>query len=173
METVLGKMDDEVLHAAIPFEVGLGLGGAADVVSFSQSLGGIAYVTSDLIGNDKQKPNLLGNYELMICHRTPSEWGPGIIRRLAYYTLSTPLNPGETMDLGPSVPKGSTIVAFLFLEYAAFRVRRRKAGLLLCVGITKDELDVRFEQGPSVVEQKLKEKDVYPYTDLMRPSVFL
>ena len=166
-------MDDEVLHSAVPFEVGFGLGGAADVVSFSQNIDGMAYVTSDLVGNDKQKPKLLGNYELMICHRAPSEWGPGIIGRLAYYTLSTPLNPGETMGLGPSAPKGSTIAAFLFLKYAAFMVRRREAGLLLCIGITKDELDVCFEKGSSEVEQKLKEKGVYPYTELTRRSVFL
>lgn len=172
MEAVLGEMDAEVLHAAIPFQLGVDLGGAADVVSFSQNLDGIAYVTSELIGMDDQAPGELGNYELMICHRTPSDWGPRVIRLLAHYTLDTPLNPGDTMDIGEATPEGSTIVALLFLEYARFRVLGRDAGLLLCIGITQEELDVKLEKDSSVVEQRLKERDVYPYTDLNRQSVF-
>jgi hypothetical protein len=172
MEAVLGEMDGEVLHAAIPFQLGIDKGGAADVVSFSQNLDGIAYVTSELIGMDGQAPGELGNYELMICHRTASDWGPRVMRLLAHYTLDTPLNPGDTMDIGAVTPEGSTIVALLFLEYARFRVLGRDAGLLLCIGITQDELDVKVEQGSSVVEQRLKEREVYPYTDLNRQSVF-
>jgi hypothetical protein len=172
MEAVLGKMDGEVLHATIPFQLGIDMGGAADVVSFSQNLDGIAYVTSELIGMDGQAPGELGNYELMICHRTPSDLGPRIIRLLAHHTLDTPLNPGDTMDIGEVMPEGSTIAALLFLEYARFKVLGRDAGLLLCVGITQDELDVKVEQGSSVVVQRLKAHDVYPYTDLNRQSVF-
>ncbi len=172
MEAVLGEMDGEVLHAVIPFQLGIDRGGAADVVSFSKSLDGIAYVTSELIGMDNQAPGELGNYELMICHRTASDWGPRVIRLLAHYTLDTPLNPGDTMDIGEVTPEGSTIAAMLFLEYARFKVLGRDAGLLLCIGITQDELDVKAEQGSSVVEQRLKERDVYPYTDLNRQSVF-
>jgi Suppressor of fused protein (SUFU) len=173
MQAVLGEMDNMVHHATIPFQVGAELGGDADVVSFSEKLDGIAYVTSELIGNDSQKPNQLGNYELMICHRAPLDWGPTIISRLAYYTLDTALNPGETMDIGPATPEGSTITAFLFLKYAAFKVLERDAGLLLCIGITQDELDVCQEQGSSMIEHRLKEGGVYPYTDLTRSSVLL
>jgi hypothetical protein len=172
MEAVLGEMDSEVLHATIPFQLGIDLGGAADLVTFSRNLDGIAYVTSELIGMDNQAPGELGNYELMICHRTPSDWGPHVIRLLAHYTLDTPLNPGDTMDIGAATPEGSTISALLFLEYAKFRVLERDAGLLLCIGITQDELDVKREQDSSVVEQRLKERGVYPYTDLNRQSVF-
>ena len=172
LEAVLGEMDGEVLHGTIPFQLGIDRGGAADVVSFSQHLDGIAYVTSELIGMDNQASSELGNYELMICHRTSSDWGPRVIRLLAHYTLDTPLNPGDTMDIAAATPEGSTIVALLFLEYARFRVLGRDAGLLLCIGITQQELDVKVEQGSSVVEQRLKERDVYPYTDLYRPSVF-
>jgi hypothetical protein len=172
METVLGEMDGEILHATIPFQLGIDMGGAADVVSFSQKLDGIAYVTSELIGMDNQAPGDLGNYELMICHRTASDLGPRIIRLLAHYTLETPLNPGDTMDIGEVMPEGSTIVALMFLEYARFKVQERDAGLLLCIGITQEELDVKVEQDSSVVEQRLKERAVYPYTDLNRQSVF-
>jgi len=47
-------------------------------------------------------------------------------------------------------------------------VRGRKAGLLLCIGITADEL-AACRKGRNVeVEQALKEAGVYPYTDLHR-----
>ena len=171
MKAILGQMDRAVYHAPIPLEINAGFSGSADVVSFSEMFDGIAYVTSGLIGNDNQRSSKFDNYELMICHRAPSEWGPRIISRLARYTLDAVLSPGETMSLGPTVPPGSTITAFLFLEFAAFRVLGRNSGLLLCIGITQDELDVSFDQGSSVIEHELKEHLVYPYTDWVRPSV--
>jgi hypothetical protein len=82
------------------------------------------------------------------------------------YGLSTRLLIGEV------TPEGSTIVAFLYLECARFRVPGRDAGLLLCLGITQDALDVQVEQGSSGVAQRLNDRDVYPDTDPDRPSGF-
>jgi hypothetical protein len=107
----------------------------------------------------------------MICQRPDAEWGAGIISRLAYYTLEAELNPGETMDLGDASPDGSSIVAFLFFDYARFEVRRRSAGLLLCVGITDDELHACQAGRRLEVESALQSANVYPFTDLFRDSV--
>lgn len=107
----------------------------------------------------------------MICHRDDEDWGPNLISRLAYYTLEEKLEPGETMDIGPAAPDGSTIAALLFLEYARFKVRGKKAGLLLCIGITADELKMCRKGRRADVEQALKKARVYPYTDLYRQSV--
>lgn len=65
LEGVLGPSDGEVLHSPIPF----GLGGNADVIRFRKHVDGVVYVTSDLIGDQQSKPNMLGQYELMICLR--------------------------------------------------------------------------------------------------------
>jgi hypothetical protein len=143
MTNVLGRPDDVVGHAAVPFGMGADLGGAADIVYFRDHVPGIVAATSELIGNEDQIESSLGNYELLICQRNDIEWGANLISRLACYTLDVPLQPGETMDIGSAVPAGSTIAALLFCEYAEFRVRDRRAGLLLCIGITQAELVLR------------------------------
>ena len=146
------------------------MGGAADVVFFRRHIPGRVSVTSELIGCDEQIPNRFGVYELMICHRDDEAWGPNLISQLAHYTLEAELNPGETMDIGPATPPGSTIAALLFLEYARFTVRGKQAGLLLCLGITKDELKVCRKGRHQEIVEALKKANVFPYTDLSRPS---
>jgi suppressor of fused protein SUFU len=167
MEGVLGKSDDMVGHATIPFDIG----GAADIVCFHHHVNGIVSVTAELIGCDEQIKNRLGNYELMICQRQKDDWGDNLISQLAQYTLDSKLEPGETMDIGSAVPDGATIAALLFFKYATFRVRGRKCGLLLCLGITADELAAAHAGRRDAVEQALVESGVYPFTDVARKSV--
>ncbi len=171
IEGVLGKADGMVGHALIPFHLGADLGGAADVICFRKHVSGVVAVTSELIGFGEQVPNQLGNYELMICQRDDVEWGASIISRLAHYTLQAALNPGDTMEIGSAVPEGSTVTALLFFDYTRFKVRGRRAGLLLCIGITGDELKVCRAGRRVEVEEALKSAGVYPFTELTRKSV--
>jgi hypothetical protein len=170
IESVLGKCEDLVGHAPIPFDFGANLGGTADVVYFRKHLSGVIAVTSELIGRDDQVRTGLGNYELMVCARDDVTWGANIISRLTPYTLEAALNPGETMEIGPVVPDRSTIAAFLFYEYARFDIRGRRCGLLLCVGITADELEACHDGQRARVDVSLKRSGVYPYTDFFRLS---
>jgi hypothetical protein len=171
METVLGQCDDTVGHASIPFDVGYDNCGGADIVYFKKHVKGVVSATSELIGRDDQVENDLGNYELVICHRDEEDWGPDLISRLAYYTLQARINPGETMDIAEAAPEDSTTAALLFFNYGTFKVRKRKAGLLLCVGITSDELKLCRAGNRDRVEEVLKAAKVYPFTDLYRDSV--
>jgi hypothetical protein len=171
IERVLGKSDDVVGHASIPFSLGADLGGAADIIYFRGHVPGIIAVTSELIGCDEQVKNQLGYYELMICQRDDVTWGGDLISKLAHYTLRAEVNPGETMDIESATPKGSTIAGLLFFEYARFEVRGSQAGLLLCVGITKDELKACQQGRRPAVEAALKSAGVFPFTDLYRKSV--
>lgn len=171
IEKVLGTSDEMVGHALVPFQFGPDVGGAADIIYFRNYVPGRVSVTSELIGCDEQKANAQGNYELAICHRDDEEWGANLISRLAHYTLEAVLNPGETMDIGSATPEGSTIAALLFFDYGRFTVRGRNAGLLLCLGITADELTECRKGRRDVVEKALKDAGVFPYTDLFRKSV--
>src|SRR5688572_23868437 len=109
---VFGSGHDDVLHAPHPFA----LGGNAEVVAFCNCLGGAVYVTADLTG----KPDAcFADYELMICHRSPDEWGPNVISRLAPYTQEAFIDAGETMDIDQATPPDSRIKAFLFDTYAS------------------------------------------------------
>lgn len=171
MESILGKSADTLGHGVIPFSFGAEMGGTADIIYFRNHLDGVVAATSELIGCDEQLPNDQGNYELMICSRNDDTWGPNIICQLAHYTLECALNPGETMDIGPATPAGSTIAAFLFCDYGRLNVRDRPSGLLLCLGITADELSECRSGNRTQVEAALKSNGVYPFTDLFRKSV--
>ena len=171
IESVLGKSHDSVGHGTIPFNHGADLGGTADIVYFHSHADGIVSVTAELIGNPNQISNSMGNYELAICCRDGDNWGPNIIGQLAHYTLETPLEPGQTMDIGPASPDGSTIDAFLFFDYGRFHVRNQDAGILMCVGITASELTACRNGDRERVASLLKLSGVYPFTDLKRDSV--
>jgi hypothetical protein len=172
MERLFGPADQIVGHAVVPLDFGPDVGGAADVIYFRQHISGILTVTCELIGRDDQVPSKLGNYELAICSRTDKTWGGNVISRLANYTLHTPLNPGETMDISSAVlPDGATVTAFLFLEYRQFKIRDRKAGILLCIGVTAEELALCRTGKCKAVEKALRNQGVYPFTDLARASV--
>ncbi len=171
LQSILGPSEDMVFHAVQP----LFLGGFADVVEFRKCVNGSAYVTSDLIGENGQQPNVLGNYELMICTREKSDWAANVISRLAKYTLEAVLEPGQTMDIGTAVPAGSTVSAFMFSEPEVkqnkLNVNGVECGLLLCIGILPDELAACMSGRTEEVLSLLKQRAIFPFTDLKRASV--
>lgn len=167
LESIFGPSDDGVFHSPLPFH----LGGAADVVPFRRHLDGVTYVTADLIGDTRSKPNQLGQYELMICLREHSDWGPELISNLATYTLEAVLEPTETMDVAPSLPQPTQITSLLFVAYSELEFEAKPCGVLLCLGITEDELRYRHECGYDQVVEALKSAGVFPFTDLCRQSV--
>jgi Suppressor of fused protein (SUFU) len=151
-------------HAPHPFA----LGGQADVVVFDH-LGGRAYVTAELTG----KPTMLyADYELMICHREHETiWGANVVSRLAPYTQQAPLLSGESMDIDEATPTDSAIKALLFDTYRTFSMFGETFDIRLCLGITKDELQFKFDHGAEALLSKLRQAGVYPFTDLSRSSV--
>ena len=161
---VLGQGHDNVFHATHPFS----LGGNADVMAFHHHLKGVAYVTAELTG----KPQACyADYELMICHRLPDDWGPNVISRLAPYTQEAYIGAGESMDIGPATPAQSQIEAFLFDTYGTFTLFGQRNELRLCIGITKAELQFKMEHGAEKLLALLKDHGVYPFTDLERATV--
>jgi len=164
LASVLGPGDGMVFHAPHPF----GLGGNADVLGFFHHLPGAVYVTAELTG----KPEACyANYELMICHRAASDWGPNVISRLAPYTQQAYIGAGESMDIDDATPHDSRIKAFFFDTYATFTLFDHECELRLCLGITKQELQFKLDHGPEQLLERLKRHGVYPYTDLGRESV--
>jgi len=165
LATALGSGHDNVYHAPHPFS----LGGQADVMAFYHHLDGVVYVTAELTG----KPDAsYADYELMVCHRTRDEdWGPNVISRLAPYTQEAYIAAGESMDIDQATPPESKIKAFLFDTYRTFTLFGQDNELRLCIGITKAELEFKMEHGADKLLELLKQRGVYPFTDLERESV--
>jgi hypothetical protein len=171
----LGPAADIVYHAAIPFHLGADLGGAADVVVFPEYSGGLAYVTSEMSGVDVgQVEGEFSSYELMICTRAETPKAADIISRLGCYTCDAALAAGESMDIGAFFDDES-IRAFLFCHPfdrpLVFELNQKKCGVLLCIGITKDELDFKTKKGSSALLELLKKSRVFPFTEPNRKSV--
>jgi hypothetical protein len=167
MEKTFGPHDETVLHGSIPFYLGQDVGGTPDVVMFSKYTGGRLYVTADLIGSG-QSPNSAGNYELAVVHKGEEDWGVNIICQLAYYTLETPIDDGETMDIGSATPEGSSIEAFLFRRIAEFDVQDIRGNVICCIGITGSELAYKHKNGSEALIQRLGNN--FLLTDLYRES---
>jgi hypothetical protein len=75
------------------------------------------------------------------------------------------------MDIAAAVPQPSAITAFVFAEYGTFRLQGESCGVLLCVGITADELQMAFEVGSTALLERLRGAGVFPFTDLTRDTV--
>jgi hypothetical protein len=171
LEGILGKCDGTVYHAPPP----LHMEGYSDVLRFRNFNSGVTYATCDLIGSRRQVPNTSGNYELMMCCREESAWAPAILSRLAKYTFDAAVHIGDTMELVHAVPSGSNLVALLFaapdVPSPTFEVQGRPASIVLCLGITSGEFSACKSHSSQVVLRMLKEKGVFPFTDLLRPPV--
>lgn len=171
MEGVLGKCDGTVFFAPSPRH----RSGFADVLRFRDYVSGVTYVTCDLIGNPGQIPNKWGHYELMMCLPQENDWAANLLSRLAAYTHEATLQPGDTMDISSERPLNTTVAALLFTRpdppADAFSVRGTPAGLILCIGITADEFAACKNYGSGVMLRMLKEKGVFPYTEMLRESV--
>ena len=167
LESVLGPADDAVLHSPLPFH----LGGQADVLTFRKHVAGKVAATCELLGEPSQKRNLQGTFELAIAHRDDSDWGPNIISKLARYTCDAVLQPGETMDIGPAAPANSTIAGFFFDDFKRMKFQGAPAGVLLCIGLTADEVMACRKGKRQAVYDALIAQKIFPYTDLYRPSV--
>jgi hypothetical protein len=173
LASVLGKPEDMVLHAIMAFQ----LGGAADVMRFPAFVPGQTYVTAELTGADcGQKPTTIGSYELMVCTKCELKKAASLISTLARYTCEAELEPGETMDIGNFFGYG-TIRALLFTHPAenplTFEFLGQKYGLLLCIGITAEELAFGRSKGTEKLLQCLKMNNIFPYTIPDRASVRL
>lgn len=168
---ILGKPANTVLHAVVPFQ----LGGSADVLPFPDYVPGMTYVTAEMTGeNVGQRPSTLGNYELMICTPRELQKAGNLISKLARYTCEAELEPGETMDIGAFFGD-STLRALLFWhprdEPVHFEFLEERYGLLLCVGITAEELGFKKTNGSEDLLSLLKAHGVFPYTIPNRESV--
>lgn len=169
LERAFGAADEGVLTAMPPFY----WGGGADVLTFRGYVDGVAYVTAALIGDETALPNELGQYELMICLRQEAEWAPRLISQLARYTTEAVLAPRDTMDIGASLPPPSKLSSFLFTPTARLTVDGRPAAVMLCLGITADEVELCREKGADELIARLKRAGVYPFTDLTRDSALM
>jgi hypothetical protein len=93
---------------------------------------------------------------------------------LAAYTCKAKLEPEQTMDIGNFLGD-STLPAIIFAHPReggfSFEFAGKKFGLLLYVGIAAEELNYARKNGGAKLLAKLKQANVFPYTEPGRGSV--
>lgn len=88
------------------------------------------------------------------------------------YSLTAKIEPGDTME----VPEDGGVTKYIVLdEYKMddvnFLIGDNPHGLLLIIEVLRDELEFARSNGSEALVKKLKEKGLYPYSDLNRFSV--
>jgi hypothetical protein len=184
LENVLGKSLDLVGHAIIPFE----MGGAVDMYYYPNGIKGTGFATMELILPDGTgpTPNRMGTYELVAftkLHYNDKMDGEnsfskierricGIFTGVGNFSFQAKLEPGETCEL-PSNKEPN--LCLIFDEYnpegKEFRIGENKHGLQLVMEVFREEMDYARANGSAELFKLLKEKGVYPYSDLDRKPV--
>ena len=185
LENVLGKMHDLVGHAIIPFAVG----GAVDMYYFPNHIKGTGFATMELLDPDGNGPkkNRIGTYELVAFTKydyntneetqTPfnliERKACGFLTAIGIFSSQAVLNPKETIEVPNSENEENTCLVFDLYEPDGkkFKIGDREHHLLLCMQIFRSEMDYARQNGSDELFKILKEKGIYPYSDLDRNPV--
>ncbi len=181
LENILGKMDDMVGHAIIPFDVG----GTVDMYRFPQKVG-TAFATMELIDENGAGPkrSTIGTYELIAFTKEEINNQPeksnfsaieqricGLFTTIGYYSKESVIKPFETAEIPDE--DGSKF-CLIFDEYPTngkFNYDNKKHGLLLVIEIFESEMNYAMQNNGKALIDLLKKSGYYPYSDLDREKV--
>jgi hypothetical protein len=185
LEEILGKMQDVVGHALIPFDIG----GAVDMYYFPDIIKGTGFATMELIQPDGTGPipNNFGTYELVAFTKlafTNDRDGEnpfnkierrvcGIFTTVGHYSFEVKLQPGETLEIPAEKQEDRRYIIFdnFTSDNKSFKIDDQQHGLLLIIDLYKSEMEFAMENGSTALFKLLREKGIYPYSDLDREPV--
>jgi hypothetical protein len=184
LQIVLGKVHNMVGHAIIPFDVG----GAVDMYYFPNHIQGTGFATMELIdpnGNGPM-PNEFGTYELVAFTKEPYNEDEqiqtafnlierricGTFTTIGRYSSQAVLRPNQTCEIPTDNEENQYLIFDNYQPSSkTFRIGERKHHLLLCLEIFRSELEFARENGSPELLSLLKQKNIYPYSDLDRDPV--
>jgi len=185
LENVLGKMYGLVGHAIIPFSIG----GAVDMYYFPNHIEGTGFATMELLDPNGNGPlkNRIGTYELVAFTKydyNDNQENPtpfnlierkacGFLTKIGMYSSQAVLNPKETIEVPNGNGEENTCLVLDLYEPDGkkFKIGDREHHLLLCLQVFRSEMDYARQFGSDELFKILKEKGVYPYSDLDREPV--
>ncbi len=185
MEKVLGKEHDMVMHAFVPYAIG----GTLALFYFPNGIPGTAIVTKELCELPNQGPSnaLFHSYEFVMFTQHPlslddakndaTPFGRAhlninaILNVMARYSETAKLNPFETAEF-PAEMEGVGGKCLIFYPYARYSNELAKNfGLLLIIEVFRSEMEYAMKNDGEKLIKKLREKSVFPYSDLDREPV--
>jgi hypothetical protein len=184
MEALLGKEHDMVMHAVIPYEIG----GALDLYYYPNGISGTGVATKELsfACRDSSTNDWFEKYELVMFTReqldldqAQDESSPfgeahqnisSILNPIARYSEEAKLNPNETCEF-PSDIEGIGGKCLIFSAYETAEGKSDNFGLLAIIEVFRSEMEYAMDQGGDMLLGLLKEKGIYPYSDMNREPV--
>lgn len=186
MEQTLGAEHDIVMHALIPYE----LGGGLDLYYYPNGVKGTGVATKELTYacRDSSRNAIFDKYELVMytdqeihlddANDENTSFGKehsninAILNCIAAYSSQAELNPNETCEF----PEGMETVGGKCLIFDRYETENtepndEKFGVMLIIEVFRDEMNFAMENGGEALLTKLKEKGIYPYSNLNRDSV--
>ncbi|AOW18935.1 hypothetical protein LPB03_16405 [Polaribacter vadi] len=185
LKNILGEMHNLVGHAIIPFAIG----GTVDMYYFPKHIKGTGFATMELLDPDGNGPkeNRIGTYELVAFtkhdynesedNQTPfnliERKACGFLTSIGNYSSIAVLNPKETIEIPNGENEQNSCLVFDLYEPNGkkFKIGNREHHLLLCMQIFRSEMDYARQHGSDELFNLLKEKGIYPYSDLDREPV--
>ncbi len=184
MESILGKEHGMVMHAIIPYEVG----GALDLYYFPNGIDGTGIATKELsfACRESSSNDKYDKYELVMftkeeldldnAHDENSNFGiahqniSSILNPIAQYSEQVKLNPNETCEF-PADFEGIGGKCLIFSDYEKLHNPQKEFGLMAVIEIHRSEMEYAMEYGGAELIRLMKEKGVYPYSDMNREPI--
>lgn len=185
MQIILGKEHDIVSHALIPYE----LGGGLDLYYYPNGIKGTGIATKELTYacRNSSKNSIYSKYEIVMFteHKidlegSREEVSPfgvdqrninAILNCIALYSAQAELNPGETCEFPKDMDTvGGKCLIFDNYESVPDLSENNEFGVMLIMEIFRDEMEFAMDNGGQALLSKLKDKGIYPYSNLNRPS---
>lgn len=186
MEKTLGKEHDMVTHALIPYE----LGGGLDLYYYPNGIKGTGIATKELTFacRDSSKNSKYKKYEIAMFTEHDVDLDAAkdentlfgkehaninaILNCIAPYSSQAELNPYETCEFPEDMDTvGGKCLIFDSYDTEGNESNDENFGIMLIIEIFKDEMEFAMTNGGQALLTMLKEKDIYPYSNLNRPSV--
>jgi len=184
MEHILGKENNMVMHAIIPYEIG----GALDLYYYPSDIPGTGVATKELSfackessTNDKYLKYELAMFtretlNLDHAHDESTAFGKAhksisaILNPIASYSAQAKLNPNETCEF-PSDFEGIGGKCLIFSDYKSENDRIESFGVMIVIEIFRSEMEYAMNSGGENLLTLLKAKGYYPYSELNREPV--
>ncbi|MDY0170742.1 MAG: hypothetical protein RBS80_29645 [Thermoguttaceae bacterium] len=186
MENILGKEYHTVMHALIPYEVG----GALDLYYYPNGIAGTGIATKELsyACSESSHNSRYAKYELVmfteyhldldIAQDETTPFGAAhenisaILNHIAPYSAQATLSPYETCEFPEDMKTvGGKCLIFDSYEPPGTLSNEERFGVMLIMELFRDEMEFAMEHGGELLLSKLKEKGVYPFSNLSRVSV--
>jgi Suppressor of fused protein (SUFU) len=183
MERALGPAHDRILHVIIadpdygPFNTQF----------FHQHVPGTAMVTHGLArpGEARGRNSAFDTVELIafsrervgdkddledVSGKTPGGMLRAALNTLAGYAVDATVEPGSTLEFPADYDDYVGGRCFLITAFAS-EMFSKAFGLMLVIEIHRDEMQFGMDNSGAALLEKLQAANVYPYSDLNRPSV--